>query len=139
MEFLNNVLGLPKEYLIAGLVTIILGAFSKFCPKEKVAGPLHEFSGWTTRIVEKISLVLLVPARVAGASMSKFLLLKLGKKSAERLEEGIFVTLSLWLDMFLNLLVDGLTAILKVLPNALKAFREGLLSDNEKKENGEGQ
>ena len=83
--------------LISGGVGAVLAAFAKYCPKAKIS----EF------LVPKFSL--------AGKLTSKFLLIRLGEKSAEKIEEGIIVTVT------------------TCLSEALGAFVLGLLADNDTK------
>lgn len=78
-------------------VTVVLGLFAKFCPRAK----LQEW--------------LKPPMINIGRGISKFLILRLGKKSADKVEEGIIVT------------------VLDVLGYAPLYIRDGLLEDNETK------
>lgn len=134
MEYITSIAGLPKEYLIGIFISIALGAFAKFCPKEKIAGPIRAISNGMNWLVRKVSELLLAPSRLAGVALSRLLLNKLGKNAAAKLEEGLFVTLSLWVEEILYLVVSGLNEVLAILPNAVTMFREGLVSDNEKEE-----
>lgn len=86
-----------QQWGIGLAVTMAVASFIRFCPKKKI-------NTW----VEK-------PLRNFGRLVSKFLILRLGKKAAEKVEEGIIVTL------------------LDVIGNIALYIKEGLLEDNEKK------
>ena len=76
---------------------MLVGLFVKFCPKKKLIA-------W----IEK-------PCRGLGITISKFLVLRIGKRAANRVEEGIIST------------------ILTVLGQIPLFINDGLLSDNNKK------
>lgn len=81
-----------------GMVATTL--FAKLLPKAKLV-----------KWIEK-------PCRAAGMAISKFLILRLGKGTAEKVEEGIIVTL------------------LEVAEMAPRFVKEGLIADNNKKKEG---
>lgn len=86
----NFLLGL----VLTGGVSAVLALFAKFCPKKKLVG-------WIK-----------APCTNLGRAISKALILRLGKKGAERVEEGIIVT------------------ILEVGEMAFAFVKTGLLEDN---------
>lgn len=86
-----------QPWIIGTGVSIVMALFVKYCPKGKLLQ-------W----IEK-------PCRGFGVAVSKFLVLRLGRKAAEKVEEGIIVTL------------------LTVIGKAPLFVVDGLLADNEKK------
>lgn len=67
---------------------------------------------------EKLITKIEIPCRAFGEMISKFLIIRLGSKGAERFEEGVLVT--------------GLD----ILEHVFKFVKEGLLFDNEIKKKG---
>ena len=94
----NEAVGGIKAWLIGVGLSLVLSAIVRFVPKQ-----------------ELINIV--SPAcNKAGKFISKIILLKLGKKAADSIEEGVFVTLS------------------SVVYAAVGSFMEGLLEDNKTEE-----
>lgn len=82
---------------------LIVGLFAKYCPKGKIVG-------WLKPKMYGL-----------GELVSKTLILRIGRKAAEKVEEGILVTIT--------------TAI----SESIGGFVDGLLADNEnKKSKGKG-
>jgi hypothetical protein len=94
---MENLVALIAPLAVTTLVPLGVGIFLKVMPKKKIMD-------MTTPASNKFGMVL-----------SKLLLLKLGKKAAESVEEGIFVTLTtvIWAN--------------------IDAFMKGMLSDNDPK------
>jgi len=122
-------------------VSILTALFAKKCPKDKVAVPIKRFNAYLMGdpqkpedegLLGRISDALLKPCTLAGKAFSKLVLTKLGKKAAERLEEGIFVTLCLWAEELLKVVANFGWAVLELLPKTVKAFSDGMVSDNQK-------
>jgi len=87
-----------KAWLIGVGISLVLSAIVRFIPKQKLIN-------------------IVSPAcNKAGKFISKILLLKLGKKAADSIEEGVFVTLS------------------SVVYTAVDSFMNGLLEDNKTEE-----
>jgi len=84
--------------IIGSGCSIGLGLFGKYFPKKKLVAMISK------------------PCYLGGVWVSKFLMLKLGTKNAEKVEEGLFATIC-------DSLAEGPIA-----------FKRGLLADNKKKE-----
>jgi len=81
---------LLSNLFIPGLVFVAVGLFSKFVPKQKLVDIIKKFELYSIPVVQKAALL-----------TSKFLILRLGKKGADRFEEGILVTLATFIGEFL--------------------------------------
>lgn len=94
----NEAVGGIKSWLIGVGLSLALSAFARFVPKQKLIN-------------------IVSPAcNKAGKFISKILLIRLGKKAADSIEEGIFVTLS------------------SAVYAAVDSFMKGLLEDNKEEE-----
>lgn len=81
-----------QEWAIGIGIMVAVSAFARFMPKEKIIG-------------------FLAPKfYAAGVFVSKFLILRLGKKSAERVEQGIIITIANSTSECIGKFVDGLIA-----------------------------
>lgn len=82
------------EWLLALIITsgagVACGLFAKLCPKEKLVS-------WVK-----------APAITAGKLTSRFLVLRLGAKAAESIEEGIIVTIATVIGQIPLFFVEGL-------------------------------
>ena len=87
-----------KAWLIGVGLSLVLSAIVRFVPKQKLINIVSS------------------ACNKAGKFISKILLLKLGKKAADSIEEGVFVTLS------------------SVVCAAVESFMKGLLEDNKTEE-----
>lgn len=83
--------------IVSGGVSLACALFAKFCPKDKLVGWIKP------------------PCIKFGEIISKFLIIRLGQNGADRVEEGIIVT------------------ILTVIGQAPLFIVEGLLEDNQSK------
>lgn len=83
---------------VVGLGVLVgVSAFLRFCPKKRLLAWIQP------------------KAYAAGVFVSKNLVLRIGRRSAERIEESIFVTAAMCIS------------------EAVGKFMDGLLSDNEKR------
>lgn len=88
---------LVNGWTISGIVSLLVMVLAKILPEEKVVKSIAP-------MVYK-----------AGVFVSKFLILRIGKRAAEKFETGIIKTL------------------LVVVISIIKSFLEGMISDNETK------
>lgn len=85
------------QWIVGAVVAAAIGAFLRFVPKDKLIVRTIPYSGF------------------AGRFVSKFLILRIGKDAAEKVEEGIIVTL------------------FSVLLANIECFLQNLRADNEKR------
>ena len=97
IEVVDTAVNLVKTNAITSGVSLAVLLFAKFCPKQKIVDCLAP------------------KCRALGRFISRFLILRLGTKAAEKVEEGIIVTM------------------LTTASTLCSATLEGLLEDNEKK------
>ena len=75
-------------------ISVVIAAFVRFCPKQKLIAAVMK------------------PCEIAGVTLSRLLALKLGKKAAVSIEEGVIATIA------------------ATIYSAVSSFMKGLLSDN---------
>lgn len=79
-----------QEWIIGTGIVVAVAAFLRFMPKAKIVGFLKP------------------KCYAAGVFISKFLILRLGKSAAERVEEGLIVTITMAISESIGGFVDGL-------------------------------
>lgn len=131
---LERIKDVPNGIWMTILAGPLMAIIARFMPRQMVAGWIESLEKWVRKALECSFAVIVKPAYGVGVLVSAVLVTRLGKKAAERAEEGIVITLTTWLHQVLRLLIDGLVKpIIDLLPIAVKEFENGLLSDNTKK------
>ena len=122
-----------QQWLITGGISIALAAFTKYAPKDMIAELVAKVSAVMQKLVQNVNHAVTLPVYLAGVAFSKFLLSKLGKDAAQKIENGFFVTLCAWAEAILKAVVDNLIEVLRILEKVPSRFKEGMLSDNDKR------
>lgn len=132
MDILDAIPDGLKVYIVGFGATAIVGVIGKMLPRKKIAGTINNVDSFLSELVITISKVVLIPSGLAGAGLSKFLLTKLPKSTAEKIEEGLISTLAEWLKQLLWLVQNFVTALFEIPVNCVNEFIEGLKKDNTK-------